>query len=294
MKQYSLIDLESFKAVVEAGSYHLAAERLSTSSATVSRRINSLESALGVRLLNRTTRNLSLTEAGEQYLIDVNNILSDIESSEEKLIDGKTDIKGELRISAPLSFGIQKLSPILSDFLKTYPDISVNLQLEDSQTDLQAEGVDIGIRITNNIKDSTIVATPVCQIELAYVASPEYIKKYGKPKDIKDLEKHSFLEYTLDRLKIEQLSLKKKNRFSANNGEALRDAAVSGHGILAIPLFIIDKELKNGSLVTVLEDCVIKPQTLYIIRLSRHFTPNKVRVMIDFLKDAFLNNKAFL
>ena len=293
MKQYSLIDLESFKAVVEAGSYHLAAERLSTSSATVSRRINSLESALNVRLLNRTTRNLSLTEAGEQYLVDVNNILSDIDSSEEKLRDGKTDIKGELRISAPLSFGIQRLSPILSDFLNTYPDISINLQLEDSQTDLQAEGIDIGIRIANNIKDSTIVATPICPINLAYVASPSYIKKYGKPKNMKDLDQHIFLGYTLDKLKTEQLNsptLKERGRFYANNGEVLRDAAVRGHGVLQIPLFIIDNQLKDGSLVTVLEGFKIEPQTLYIIKLSRHFTPNKVRVMIDFLKDALSSN----
>lgn len=294
MKQYSLIDLESFKAVVEAGSYHLAAERLNTSSATVSRRINSLELALGVRLINRTTRNLSMTEAGEQYLEDVNIILSDIESSEEKLREGKSEIKGELRISAPLSYGIKCLSPILSDFLKEYPDISINLQLEDRQTDLQAEGIDIGIRIASDIKDSTIVATAIGSIEFAMVASPDYINNNGNPKNNKQSEGHSFLGYTLDKLNIDTndniINPMNQNRFVANNGESLRDAAINGLGIVGLPEFIINKELASGKLVRVFEEHKLEPATLYIIRLSRRYTPNKVRTMIDFLKENLGDN----
>ncbi|MDA7441673.1 LysR family transcriptional regulator, partial [Candidatus Pseudothioglobus singularis] len=116
MKQYSLIELETYQAVVEAGSFNLAADRLSTSAATVSRRISTLESALGVRLLNRTTRNINLTEAGEQYLDDVKNILESVEISEERIGEGKAEAKGELRIAAPLSFGIKHLSPVLPSF----------------------------------------------------------------------------------------------------------------------------------------------------------------------------------
>ena len=133
-----------------------------------------------------------MTEAGEQYLNDVENILTNIECSEERLRDGASEIKGELRISAPLSFGIKCLSPVLPDFLNKYPKININLNLDDGQTDLQAEGIDIGIRISKNIKDSSIVATPIGSIELGFYASPQYIKDNGKPNNIKELEAHNF------------------------------------------------------------------------------------------------------
>ena len=287
MKQYSLLDLTTYKAVIEAGSFHLAAERLNTSPATVSRRINSLELALRTRLINRTTRNLSMTEAGEQYLNDVENILTNIECSEERLRDGASEIKGELRISAPLSFGIKCLSPVLPDFLNKYPKININLNLDDGQTDLQAEGIDIGIRISKNIKDSSIVATPIGSIELGFYASPQYIKDNGKPNNIKELEAHNFLGYTLvpnnQQIPL-SLNTHPKIRFKANNGEALRDAAVNGIGIVVLPLFIINDEIKEGRLVKILENHNIESETLYVIRLSRRFTPAKVRAMIDYLK----------
>jgi len=288
---YSLIDLKTYKAVVEAGSFNLAADRLNTSSATVSRRINSLEIALGVRLLNRTTRNVSLTEAGEQYLDDVDEILTSVECSEERLREGTSEIKGEIRISAPLSFGIKCLSPILNNFLVQYPKIDINLHLGDGYTDLQAEGIDIGIRIAKSIKDSTIIATQCGPITIVFCASPEYLKNHGTPTKLKELEHHNFLGYTLannhQQIPLTGLNSFPRGRFKANNGESLRDAAVNGIGITALPLFIINQDLKEGRLVKILDKNQSNLENLYILRLSRRFTPAKVRFMVDHLKKEF-------
>ena len=289
MKQYSLIELETYQAVVEAGSFNLAADRLSTSAATVSRRISTLESALGVRLLNRTTRNINLTEAGEQYLDDVKNILESVEISEERIGEGKAEANGELRIAAPLSFGIKHLSPVLPSFMKSHPNIIINLKLEDSQTDLQAEGIDIALRVTQNIKDSSLIATPLCSIPIVICASPDYINKHGKPKSINDIQKYNFLGYSLasNNLKT-RLGSNSDPRigFVANNGDVIREAAINGFGITALPLFLIEDDLKNGKLVTIIDNQV-KPETLYAVRLSRRFTPTKVKVMVDYLRDTF-------
>ena len=292
MKQYTLIELETYQAVVEAGSFHLAADRLSTSAATVSRRINSLESALGVRLLNRTTRNINMTEAGEQYLDDVKNILTSVECSEERIREGKVDAKGELRIAAPLSFGLKHLSPILPLFMKSHPNIHINLKLEDSQTDLQAEGIDIALRIGSNIKDSSLIATPLCSIPIVICVSPEYLNKHDKPKTIDDIQKYNFLGYSLasNNLQIRLgLNFEPQIGFVANNGDVIKEAAINGFGITALPLFMIEDDLKNGKLVTILDDHEVEPETLYMVRLSRRFTPSKVTAMVDYLKQNFQN-----
>lgn len=292
MKQYSLIELETYQAVVEAGSFNLAADRLSTSAATVSRRINSLESALGVRLLNRTTRNINLTEAGEQYLDDVKNILTSVECSEERIREGKTEARGELRIVAPLSFGLKHLSPILPSFMKSHPNIYINLKLEDSQTDLQAEGIDIALRIGHNIKDSSLIATPLCSIPIAICTSPDYINKYGEPKSINDIQKYNFLGYSLATNNLyTRLGLNSEPQigFVANNGDVLREAAINGFGITALPLFLIEDDLKSGELVSIFDEHEIEPETLYVVRLSRRFTPTKVDVMVEYLRDNFKN-----
>ena len=290
MKQYTFTDLETFKAVVEAGSFNLAADRLSTSAATVSRRINTLESALGVRLLNRTTRNINLTEAGEQYLDDVKNILTNVECSEDRIREGKVEPKGELRIAAPMSFGLNHLSPILPEFMDRYPDISINLKLEDSLTDLQAEGIDIALRIGKNIKDSSLIATALCHIPIVICASPEYLKANGEPKNIDELQGHSFVGYSLatNNLQIPlDLNVDPKIRFTANNGDVMRNAVINGIGITVLPLFFVEQDINDGKLISIVKDHKIEPETLYVVRLSRRFTPSKVRVMVDYLKQEF-------
>ncbi len=186
MQQYELIALRSFIAVIETGSFNLAALRLDTSTATISRRVSALEKLLGVKLLNRTTRQIDLTEAGQLFYHDVINILHALEEAEEKLQHGREMVSGNLRIAAPLSFGVQCVAPVLPDFMQRYPKLKVQLQLEDRFIDLVAEGVDVALRI-GRLKDSTLVATPITSIPKIFCASVDYLRQYGEPKKPEDL-----------------------------------------------------------------------------------------------------------
>ena len=190
MKQYNLQDLRAFTTVVESGSFNKAADRLGTSSASVSRRISALEKLLGVRLLNRTTRALHLTDSGEQYFADIQNILNALEESGDRLRNKEESIQGNLRLAAPMSFGIQTIAPLLPKFLKQYPDLHIDLQLEDKQTDLYTEGIDLALRI-GELDDSSLIATRLCDIGFGFYASPDYLSEFGEPKTLSGLSDHS-------------------------------------------------------------------------------------------------------
>ena len=245
MQQYDLIALRTFVSVVEAGSFNRAAEHLEASAAAVSRRVSGLENALGVKLLNRTTRQVDLTEAGRQFYADVVNIIASLEEAEEKIQSGRETIKGNLRIAAPLSFGIGRIAPILPIFMKRYPELKVHLQLEDRFTDLVAEGIDVAIRI-GALKDSTLVATRLGSIPRVFCASPEYL---------------------------------------ASHGDVLKEAAIQGLGIVLMPTFIVEDALADGRLKAILRDYCPIPFGLYAVRPSRHFTPERVRILIEFLRE---------
>jgi len=292
MQQYDLAALNTFVTVVDAGSFHRAADQLQASAAAVSRRLSGLENALGVKLLNRTTRQIDLTEAGRQFYADVVNILASLEEAEEKLQTGCETIKGQLRIAAPLSFGVARIAPILPLFMQRHPQLKVHLQLEDRFTDLIAEGVDVAIRI-GTLKDSTLIATRLASIPRVFCASPEYLARHGEPERPEDLARHACLHYSL-------LSTREDWDFSAssspneieisgplstNNGEVLREAAVQGLGIAMMPTFLVTEALADGRLRSILDRYCPKPFGLYAVRPSRHFTPVKVKALIDFLRE---------
>ena len=294
MQQYDLIALKAFVTVVEAGSFNRAADLLQASAAAVSRRISSLESALGVKLLNRTTRNIDLTEAGRQFYSDVVSILESLEEAEEKIQTGRETIKGNLRIAAPLSFGVGRIAPILPVFMKRHPELKVHLQLEDRFTDLVAEGVDVAIRI-GSLKDSTLVATRLASIPRIFCASPEYLALHGEPKKPEELARHECLHYSLLSTREdwsfstgeESHDIDITGPLSTNNGDVLAEAAIQGLGITMMPTFIVQDALNDGRLQGILEDYCPRPFGLYAVRPSRHFTPARVRVLIEFLKEQF-------
>ena len=294
MQQYDLIALKAFVTVVEAGSFNRAADLLEASAAAVSRRISGLESALGVKLLNRTTRNIDLTEAGKQFYSDVVNILESLEEAEEKLQSGRETIKGNLRIAAPLSFGVGRIAPILPVFMKRYPDLKVHLQLEDRFTDLVAEGIDVAIRI-GSLKDSTLVATRLAPIPRIFCASPEYLAMRGEPKKPVELARHACLHYSLLSTREdwsfstgdEANDIEITGPLSTNNGDVLKAAAIQGLGIAMLPTFIVQDALDDGRLKAILQDYCPKPFGLYAVRPSRHFTPVRVRALIEYLKEQF-------
>jgi DNA-binding transcriptional LysR family regulator len=296
MQQYDLVALRSFVAVVESGSFNRAAELLGASTAAVSRRLSGLESALGVKLLNRTTRQLDLTEAGGLFYADVINIFHSFDEAEERLLQARESVKGTLRLAAPLSFGLQCLSPALPHFLKRYPELKVQLQLEDRITDLVADGIDVAIRI-GALKDSTLVATRICDIPRIFCASPDYLQQKGEPEHPLDLSKHNCLHYSLVSSRQEwrfsdtstatakDQALEVNGSLATNNGEVLQDAAIGGVGIVLLPKFIVRDALLDGRLKAILSTYEPKPYGLYAVRPSRQFTPGKVKVMMEYLTE---------
>lgn len=295
MQQYDLVELKAFVTVVEAGSFNRAADQLGASAAAVSRRISALEHALGVKLLNRTTRQLDLTEAGRQFYDDAVNIFELLESAEEKLQTGHQTIRGNLRIAAPLSFGIGRIAPVLPAFMQRYPNLKVHLQLEDRLTDLVAEGVDIAVRISDSLQDSTLVATRIAAIPMVYCASPSYLQQHGEPANPTELSQHACLHYSLINSRENwrfamgdaPRDLEIHGPLSSNNGDVLREAAIQGLGIILSPAFIVEDALHDGRLQPILSSYRPAPYGLYAVRPSRQFTPVRVSALIDFLKEQF-------
>ncbi|MBT8127755.1 MAG: LysR family transcriptional regulator [Gammaproteobacteria bacterium] len=303
MQQYDLVALRAFVTVVEAGGFNRAAEQLEASAAAVSRRISGLESALGVKLLNRTTRQIDLTESGRQFYADVVNIFESLAEAEDKIQTRRGTIKGNLRLAAPLSFGVGRIAPILPVFMKRHPELKVHLQLEDRFTDLVAEGVDVAIRI-GALKDSTLVATRLASIPRVFCASPEYLALKGEPTRPEELASHHCLHYSLLSTRDNwNFSTRNKARdivingpLTTNNGDVLKEAAIQGMGIAMMPTFIVEDALNDGRLQKILNAYCPEPFGLYAVRPSRRFTPAKVRALIEYLKmqfdDGLLNANA--
>lgn len=286
--KYSLADLHSFIAVAQTNSFHQAAQRLNTSAASVSRKVSNLEEALDVRLFHRTTRKVRLTEAGKQYYGNVQNVLDALQEADEQLKNNQNELSGQLKIAAPMSFGIEVLSPLLAEFMEQHPALQIDLKLEDHQTDLLSSGIDLALRI-GELTDSSLIATKICDLEFGFYGSPDYLKKHGEPNCPEELLQHECLHYNLVsrsyEWRLKDAHSLPKGRLSANNGEALREAAIKGLGLVSLPRFIVEKSLQKQLLKPILEDH--SPQTieLYAIRLSRKFTPKRIKTLIDFLKE---------
>ncbi len=290
MQQYDLVALRAFCTVIETNSFKGAANALGASTAAISRRVSALECALGVKLLHRTTRKLIPTEAGKQYYLDVQNIFCSLEEAEERVRDGHETIKGILRVAAPSSFGVHCIGPFIPAFMKRYPDLKARLHLEDKPTDLVSENIDVAIRI-GFLKDSSLVATRIGIAPRVYCASPEYLEHHSEPSKIEDLSAHSCLHYSLISKEEEwhfgDNKIEIDGPLSANNGEVLKEAAIQGMGIAMLPTFIVQDALDDGRLKAVLTSHPIEPFGIYALKLSRHFTPARVRLFIDYLKELY-------
>ena len=298
MQQYDLIELRSFMAVVESGSFKGAADTLNASTAAISRRVSALESSLSTRLLNRTTRQIDLTDAGKQFYDDLQHIFCALDEAEERLHDEHKIPRGSLRIAAPQSFGTLCFAPVLPDFIRRYPEIDIQLQLDDREVDIIAEGIDIAIRI-GAPQDSSLVATCIANIPRVFCASPDYLQKHGEPEDPGELTGHNCLHYNQLSIKDEWRyekngkvhNLNVRGTLSTNNGEVLRDAAIAGIGISLLPEFIVSQALQTGKLKVVLSNYCPRAFGLYAVRPSRKFTPLRIKRLIEFLKKVFADDK---
>lgn len=290
----NLSDLAVFVAVVERGSFTAAADQLELSKAATSKAVGNLESRLGARLLNRTTRRLSLTEAGAALYDRVGGAMADIVAAESEIMELTGTPRGRLRVTAPIYFGNVHLMPAVCRFLRQYPDIELELDLDNKIVDLVERRVDVAIRITT-LLDSSLVARRLADVALVTVASPDYLAKYGTPKQPNDLKEHAGLTYSLLRTPNEwhyldggePVSVHVRSVLRCNSDDALKHAALEGLGVTRFPEIFIVEELSKGRLVRVLEKYEPPPSSLCAVFPTRANMPPKVRVFVDFLADHF-------
>ena len=283
--------MRAFVAVVTEGSFSNAANTLQLSPQLVSKYVSKLEEQLNTRLLNRTTRKVSLTEAGSHYFGHAQQILLSIDDMESKLGGLQQNPKGVLRISAPVSFALKHMAKLITDFQIHYPLVKVDLQLTDRKVDIVEEGFDVALRI-GQLKSSSLIAKKVAPIRVVLCAAPEYLKKYGTPTQPEDLERHRYLHYSYMNMDgkddIYQLLkakyLKQGSELRSNNGDVLVDAAIAGAGIVLQPTFIISEALSSGKLVVVLPELEPEALGLYAVYAHRKLLPHKVRCFIDFVE----------
>lgn len=290
----SLSDLAVFVAVVECGSFTAAAEKLEQSKAATSKAVGNLESRLGARLLNRTTRRLSLTEAGAALYDRVGGAMADIVAAESEIMELTGTPRGRLRVTAPIYFGNVHLMPAVCSFLRQYPDIELELDLDNKIVDIVERRVDVAIRITT-LLDSSMVARRLADVSLVTVASPEYLARYGTPREPNELKNHAGLTYSLLRAPNEwhflhdgePVSVHVRSVLRCNSDDALKHAALDGLGVTRFPEIFIVEELNKGRLVRILEDFEPPPSSLCAVFPTRANMPPKVRVFVDFLADHF-------
>jgi len=283
--------LEAFVEVVDQQSFSAAGEKLGVVKSVLSRRVSELETRLGAKLLNRTTRKLSLTGAGEQLYQQASVLLTDLLEAEQRVSDEQVSLSGRLKIAAPLSFGVRHLSSAIAEFVSEHPQIDVSLDLNDREIDLVAEGFDLTIRI-GELKDSTLIARRLGIIRFATLASPDYLQTRGTPAHPSELAKHDGLFYTniTDKQQWgyrdgkQSLAVVPQNRLSANNGDFLTRAALTGLGIMQCPTFLVDEFIRDGSLSVILKDYQSEAVGIYALFPPGRLIPRRTKALADFLQ----------
>jgi DNA-binding transcriptional LysR family regulator len=286
---FDLEDLRTFVEVADAGGLTPAARRLGLSKSIVSRRLVRLEEELGVQLLSRTTRGAALTEAGATFREHAARVAAELDAARETLSpDG--DVRGRLRISAPLSFGPTHLAPVLAELARRHPELQVHAAYADRFVDLVGEGFDAAVRV-GYLSDSNLVVRRIAPIRGKFVASPAYVEAHGAPKTPEDLVHHEALMQGTEPWRLmsngKAATVRVHGRFKADNGAALVAAALAGIGISMVPDFLTDAHIASGALVPVLVDHPPPEAGLFVLRPPGDFPPRKVRALIEILVEWF-------
>jgi DNA-binding transcriptional LysR family regulator len=291
----NLSDIAVFVKVVDAGSFTGAAETLEISQPVVSKAVTRLEERLGARLLNRTTRRLSLTEAGAELYRRSMQALKQIEDAELEVARFQTEPRGTLRVNVPMSFTILHLAPVVHEFLARFPGVSLEMDLDDGLADLVEGGYDLIVRI-GKLKDSNLVARRIAPAHIVVCASPEYLAKHGEPQTPDELLNHNCLMYTLGSTprawrfvspQGEEQIVPLRGNVASNNGMAERAIAVNGVGIAAVPTFYVGDDLRSGRLKCLLREWIPQDISIYAVYAERRNLTPKVRAFIDFLAAKF-------
>lgn len=287
-----------FVAVVECGSFSLAAEKLGVTKSAISKRVTQLEDELGIRLLNRTTRKLSLTEAGKRYYDHVSQALALAQQGMDAVTELQGEPKGKLKITAPMSFGVLYIAPIIAEFLEQFPKVTIDLQLEDQMVDLIEGEFDLAIRI-GNLPISNLVAKRLVNCKSVLCASPEYIKRNGSPQKPSDLIGHNCLVYSYFRGGSEwafeqqhnEFKVIPKGNFIVNNSEAIRRALIEGLGVGQLPTFLVSKDILSGKLQPIMTPYSLPEHAIYAVFPERKHLPHKVRAFMEFVADKLGRDK---
>lgn len=288
--------LRVFRRVAESSSFTKAADELNITAATVSKHIAFLEQDLETRLINRTTRRMNLTDAGLSFLARTQALLDDLEEAEQEVKGLQSGASGTLRINAPMSFGLTHVTDAIDSFLIEYPNIKVDLQLNDHIIDLVQQGVDIAIRVRQKLSDSSLIAKPMRQSRNIICAAPSYLAKSPKLDTPDDLIAHNCLQFTLhDKPNIWHLGNKDwtvSGNYRADSSLALRQSLLKGRGVGFLPRFLVQDDIDNQTLIPLLEDYPAHPYTVFALFPPGKRQPAKVRLFLQHF-DQHLTDKPY-
>lgn len=290
------IDYEAwaiFASVAKYGSFTATAEYYNLSKPTVSKTISRLEQQIGAVLFHRSSRSLSLSASGKTLLPYAQKIIDDGQAAMEAAIEETQQFRGVVKIAAPLSYGLSALSPLLMDFMNIYPDIMIDLRLSDAQVDIIDEEFDLALRI-GSLHDSSLLATKICDIKAYFIASPNYIERYGLPNSPKGLAQHRTLLYANSDSKHQwkiyniddksETIVQNEQNFACNNGDMILSGAIAGQGIAYLPEFLCGKALRDNKLIHLLPDYNMGEMALYFITPPSRHRPARLRILMEYLK----------
>ncbi len=289
-----LEDMQVFIRVVEAGGISRAAEQLDIAKSAVSRRLSELEKRLGTRLISRTTRTSSLTEAGRSYYQQVLRVVDQVLEIDNEIQNAECALSGTIRLAVPLSFGLLHLGPAIDLFMQQHPQLHIRLDFSDRHVDLVEEGFDLALRISE-LGDSSTQARRIFTSHHRLVASPAYLKRMGAPASPAELSSHRLLKYagsgdtplTITDAGGKTHTPDMKSSIVANNGDFLLQMACAGHGLAALPTFIVSSALVACELVEVLPDCALPSLNAYFIYPRNRYLPRRVRLLLEFMVERF-------
>lgn len=283
--------ISTFVEVVTKGSLSAAARAEGIAPAMIGRRLDALEERLGIKLLQRTTRKIALTNEGASFLEDCQRILAELQDAEASVSNRSAKATGHLAISAPAGFGRQHVAPLMPSFLAEHQDVTLTLNLNDRVVDLIGEGIDVAIRIAA-LSDSNLVGVKLANNERVVVASPAYVKRYGMPAALDDLSKHNCLALSSEgsqpgwtfRQNGKNVTLKVSGNMVCNDGAVLHDWALTGKGLAWRSMWEVGAEIESGKLVTVLDEFAAPGNDIYAVFAQRRHLPLRIRALVDFLR----------
>ncbi|WP_392890593.1 LysR family transcriptional regulator [Pseudomonas migulae] len=282
-----------FARVVERGSFSAVAREMQISQPTISKVVKALETELGGKLIARSTRQLSLTDEGLRYYAECRQILAAVDAAEHSFQSGKERIAGHLRIGSSVSFGRLQIAPRLAEFLKRYPDIDIDLQLNDQNQDLIREGLDVTFRI-GELNDSGLIARQIGITHRVTVAAPDYLRQHGQPQSPAELSAHNCLQFNLlnsQNLWVFENNNKRhevriKGSAQSNNSEAIREMVLGGLGIALSPVWLFSEDLKAGRVTAILSDYVAQSLPIHAVSPANRRQSARVKAFVDYMSQA--------